>query len=116
MPRVKQTKPKRVDVGVTSVDAPTVTPDAAVFAPGQDAPAPAAGEAPVPVGPKKARVVKPRPCVRCEERRAREREYAKASRLRQRLATAPPPTPADAAEPSGDAVPQADPAPAAAAC
>jgi hypothetical protein len=107
MPRVKQTKPKRVDVSVTSVDAPAVSPDAVVFAPGtQDAaPAPAVPE----VGPKKARVSKPKPCVRCEERRKREREYAKSSRLRLRLAAtnAPPTTPADNASGSSGEQPAA---------
>jgi hypothetical protein len=108
MPRVKQTKPKRVDVAVTSTDAPVVSPDAVVFDAGlkEDA-APASGV----VGPKKERVKKVKPCIRCEERRAREREYAKSSRLRLRLATsaAPPTSPEDGAassstqQPSGDA-------------
>jgi len=79
---------------VTSVDAPVVSPDAAVFATGAEDAAPVVVE----VGPKKARVAKVKPCIRCEERRAREREYAKSSRLRLRLATsAPPTTPADGA-------------------
>jgi len=79
---------------VTSVDAPAVSSDATVFAAGVEDAAPVVAEA----GPKKVRVAKVKPCVRCEERRAREREYAKSSRLRQRLATAAPPTtPADGA-------------------
>jgi len=103
MPRVKQTKPKRVDVSVTSVDAPAVSPDAVVFAAAEEnaVSAPAVAE----VGPKKARVAKVKPCIRCEERRKREREYAKSSRLRLRLAStpAPPTTPADgAAEPPAE--------------
>ena len=98
MPRVKQSKPKRVDTGVTSVDEAAVPPDAVVFAPGEDAPAPDAALAGK-VGPKKVRVPKVKPCVRCEERRAREREYAKSSRLRLRLAasSAPPASPEEGA-------------------
>lgn len=75
------------------------------FAVGVDASAQPAQE-PAKVKPKKARVVKPKPCVRCEERRARERQYAKSSRLRLRAAaTAPPTSPADgsAAPPGGQA-------------
>ena len=94
MPRVKQSKPKHTPSEATSTDPVVAVGEAAVFASGvPDAPEPpAAGEA-VEVKPKKTRTVKPRPCQRCEERRARERQYAKSSRLRQRLASSPaPPT------------------------
>ena len=51
--------------------------------------------------PKGAR--KPKPCVRCDERRKREREYARASRVRAKL-TKDGAAPADAAmEVSGEA-------------
>jgi hypothetical protein len=108
MPRVKQSNPKRVPRKETSTDAElsAVTPavegasdPVSEFAVGVDG----TSQKPAKVGPKKARVVKPKPCVRCEERRARERQYAKSSRLRLRLAaSAPPTTPADGfAAPAG---------------
>ena len=97
MPRVKQSKPKHIPSEATSTDPVVAAVEPAVFAAGvPDAAEPApAGEA----KPKKTRVPKVKPCQRCEERRARERQYAKSSRLRQRLATspAPPTTPAGAA-------------------
>lgn len=102
MPRVKQSKPKHIPSETTSTDPVVPITEASVFAPGvaDASEPPAAGEAgEVKPSPKKPRVVKPRPCQRCEERRARERQYAKSSRLRQRLASspAPPTTPADGA-------------------
>jgi len=99
MPRVKQSKPKHIPSEATSTDpaVATLEPTGEAFAPGEPdvAQPPAASEA----KPKKTRVVKPKPCQRCEERRARERQYAKSSRLRLRLAAAnaPPTTPADGA-------------------
>lgn len=104
MPRVKQSKPKHIPSETMSTDPAVPVTEASVFAPGvaDASESPAAGKAvelEVKPSPKKPRVVKPRPCQRCEERRARERQYAKSSRLRQRLATspAPPTTPADGA-------------------
>lgn len=46
---------------------------------------------------------KPKPCVRCDERRKREREYARASRIRAKLSKAPVSTPASDLTASGDA-------------
>ena len=94
MPRVKQRKPKHIPSEATSTDPAAAATEAPAFAPGvADAaePVPAEGAA----KPKKPRVVKPKPCQRCEDRRARERQYAKSSRLRLRLAatSAPPASP-----------------------
>jgi hypothetical protein len=77
--------PKRVTVDPASTDGKTVEAFAVGDAETAAVPAPE-----VEVGPKKvkARASKVKPCVRCEERRAREREYAKSSRLRLRLAAA----------------------------
>jgi hypothetical protein len=105
MPRVKQSNPKRVESQPTVSDALPVD----VFAPGEDGVAPAVEAK---VSPKKAatRAAKVKPCQRCEERRAREREYAKSSRLRHRLArgdgpspTTPATSPADGAAPAAAA-------------
>ena len=99
MPRVKQSKPKHIPSETTSTDPVVAAVEPAVFAAGvPDAAEPAAAGEAKPK-PKKTRVPKVKPCQRCEERRARERQYAKSSRLRQRLATssAPPTTPAGAA-------------------
>jgi hypothetical protein len=46
--------------------------------------------------PKQKGARKPKPCVRCDERRKREREYARASRVRAKL-TKDGAAPADAA-------------------
>lgn len=82
--------------------ADVVVAEPLAFEPGS-APAPPAVEDAKPVGPKK-RATKPKPCARCEERRARERQYAKTSRLRARAsrngatdATEPSPSSSDSA-------------------
>jgi len=86
MPRVKQSKPKHIPSEATSADPAAEAP---AFAPGvADATEPVAAEGAAEVKPKKPRVPKVKPCQRCEERRARERQYAKSSRLRLRLAAA----------------------------
>lgn len=111
MPRVKQSKPKHIPSEATSTDPVVAVAEPVVFAAGvPDAADPAAaseaGKDAPKSAPKKPRVPKVKPCQRCEERRARERQYAKSSRLRNRLAaaTAPPPTPAGDAAAAGGAV------------
>jgi len=107
MPRVKQSKPKHIPSEATSTDPAVVVAEPAAFAAGvPDATDPAAAVPAAPVKPKKPRVPKVKPCQRCEERRARERQYAKSSRLRNRLAAAaaPPSTPAGDAAAAGSAV------------
>lgn len=106
MPRVKPSVVKRVDSGVTSSVDMVAQPDAAILTGKAEDGAP--DSAPAKVGPKKVRAPRVKPCVRCEERRAREREYAKNSRLRHRLSTA-----AASSAASGDVAPAqpADPAP-----
>ena len=99
MPRVKQSKPKHIPSAQTSSDAVPVVTDPDAFAPGLPV-VDASTDATLESGdkkPKKTRVPKVKPCQRCEERRARERQYAKASRLRLRTGGAPPTTPADGA-------------------
>jgi len=78
-------KPQRLTVGPESTDSQIAPTEPFAAGDAEIAAAPAAT-----VGPKKAtvRASKVKPCVRCEERRAREREYAKSSRLRLRLAAA----------------------------
>lgn len=78
-------KPQRVIVSPTSPDNQTAETFVAGDAESAAVPVEAVEAR---VGPKKAagRGSKVKPCVRCEERRAREREYAKSSRLRLRLA------------------------------
>ena len=110
MPRVKQSNPKQVVVKQTSVDVEPAVAEDPIFAAGVVEET--VTEAAPPVGPKKkARVAKVKPCVRCEERRARERKYAKSSRLRLRLAAAaaaPPTTPHDSSAPAVAAAPPAE--------
>ena len=69
----------RVDGQTTQADVAVAQPPA--FQPGTDGAV--SVEDAKPIGPKK-RASKPKPCQRCEERRARERQYAKTSRLRAR--------------------------------
>jgi len=101
MPRSKNTRPvKKTDSDVMSSDsaktldadpaaalpveaaqAAEVTGDAPVFAPGADAPVEVKE---VKTKPKASRRAKT--CERCDERRKREREYARVSRDRARIA------------------------------
>jgi hypothetical protein len=70
---------KVVPVESTQVDAPTVEVAVLTFEAGTAPPAVVAGDD-KPKKPKAAR--KPKPCSRCDERRKREREYARVSRQR----------------------------------
>jgi hypothetical protein len=92
MPRVKQSKPTQIKSQETCGDAP-VAAAPMEFAVGV---AEVVADAAVPQveKPKKARVAKVKPCVRCEERRARERDYAKISRQRARASKESPSVPA----------------------
>jgi hypothetical protein len=89
MPRAKQTKDKSVPSDApTSDDAAAAVPAVEapigdIFEPGTAAPAEPVEDAKS--KPKKGSR-KPKPCVRCDERRKREREYARASRVRSKLA------------------------------
>lgn len=87
MPRVKQSKPTQIKSQETCGDA-TAPVAPMEFAVGV---AEVVADAGVqsPEKPKKARVAKVKPCVRCEERRARERDYAKISRQRARASKEP---------------------------
>jgi len=94
MPRAKQTKAKSVPADApTSDDAvPVVVHEAEaplgdVFEPGT-APSTSSVDEEGKSKPKKS-TRKPKPCTRCDERRKREREYARASRVRTKLAKAP---------------------------
>jgi hypothetical protein len=97
MPRSKQTKtpdlPTSDDVqaSVADVDESTQAPGGGDFAVGVAEVEPA-----VEVKPKaKKGLRKPKPCVRCDERRKREREYARASRVRAKLTKTPATTPVE---------------------
>jgi len=111
MPRAKQTKAKSVPADVpTSDDAvPAVVPEAEaplgdVFEPGT-APSTSSVDEEGKSKPKKS-TRKPKPCTRCDERRKREREYARASRVRSKLAKAP--AVADGAASTASTEPAAD--------
>lgn len=95
MPRVKQSKIVRHECQTTSADPTTVPPFEAGVPDASGAAPEASASAPEKVGPKKVRAPKVKPCVRCEERRARERQYAKSSRLRLRAAAAAAPKTAE---------------------
>jgi len=91
MPRSKQTKDKSVSSDAPTSDDAVATvpaveaPIGDIFEPGTAAPAEPAEDAKS--KPKKGSR-KPKPCVRCDERRKREREYARASRVRSKIAKA----------------------------
>ena len=116
MPRVKPTAVKSVSEDVPTSDdsssAVAVTEPASVeckpegFEIGTTQPPDPADEGKS--KPKKG-TRKPKPCVRCDERRKREREYARASRVRAKLSKTPAATPAaeggDAGLCAGDAAP-----------
>jgi hypothetical protein len=113
MPRVKPTRVAKKateqtmsdDAGappVAAVEGAVEAESAAEFAEGC-APAPEAA----PAKPKSSR--KPKPCKRCDERREREREYARLSRVRARLTkslsaatTTAAPSPSSADQPAGE--------------
>jgi len=84
MPRakahVKKDQPKVVDEPVKVESTPT---EVELFSPGV-APPVLVEDAKV-EKPKQVRARKPKPCERCDERRRREREYARASRQRTKL-------------------------------
>jgi len=84
MPRakahVKEDQPKVVDAPVKVESTPT---EGELFSPGV-APPVVVEDAKV-EKPKQARARKPKPCERCDERRRREREYARASRQRTKV-------------------------------
>ena len=108
MPRVKQSKPTKVESQKIDDDAIKTEESAPAFVPGE----PEVVEV-QPLGPikvKKPRAPKVKPCNRCEERRKREREYAKTSRLRARLARSDLATKGDAASPVTEEAPVDPPA------
>ena len=70
-----------VDEPVKVESTPT---EGALFSPGVAVPVVVVEDAKV-EKPKQVRARKPKPCERCDERRRREREYARASRQRTKL-------------------------------
>ena len=108
MPRVKQSKPTKVESQKIDDDAIKVEESAPTFAPGE--PEVVEVQPLEPLKVKKPRAPKVKPCSRCEERRKREREYAKTSRLRARIARSDLATKGDAASPESQAAPVDPPA------
>jgi len=86
MPRakahVKKDQPKVVDEPVKVESTPT---EGELFSPGVALPVVVVVEDAKVEKPKQVRARKPKPCERCDERRRREREYARASRQRTKL-------------------------------